>query len=81
MIEDNAEIYATRASIHIEAAGEEGRIMNSFLATRFKLEALGTPMTGQQKVAALALLTDARAEREATAALVDEAFDATDPLL
>ena len=81
MIEANVEIYEARAAQLVSAATTEGRVLLRFRITRASLITAGAPMTNAQKQGALALLTNAKAKREEAATLVDEAFDATEPII
>lgn len=80
MIEANIEVYEARSLQLTKTSQREGKILFRFRQKRAGLEEDGEPMTGPQKIAALGKLSAAKAEREAAAILVDEAFDATTPI-
>ncbi len=80
MIEANVEIYAERAAGLGRASNAERKVLTRFLHLRASHEEDGEDMTAQQKTAALDRLAAAKSAREAAATLVDEAFDASQPI-
>lgn len=80
MIEANVEIGEAREGDLKRAASKVAAIYRGFRRVRSDLARAGTTMTGPQKLAVLALLTEAKTARDAAIVLADEAFNATEPI-